>query len=433
MAKQMCDIKPGKGISRGESTEQLRNYKIKDPDAKKYGYFDPTREKLNFEVGRGGVIMDVNKQYPLDQRMKDNLRRRGIKLPSPIHCADGSTKERRTVVFLMLGGNRERMRELAFGDQHVNFERDADNRGVERKEDIERWAVGLYKFIAKKYGEENIISFVVHLDEKNPHVHCAVVPVTERNKISYNAVFGGENEYAAQKFNDIHDMIAEYNKEWGLERGDRIRIAETGARHRTSEEYWQWLTQTCTELEKRKGSLEQDNSALQRQNDFLTHEMNKANIRVKGLARMVENLTKRKESIEEEISSLREEMKKGQMTNDDILLKKAHLDKELEDIEKQLKDKLEKLRVAEEKLDKIALKRIELEKKSDEIERSINRKMPVLEERVLRDVKNQLYDIMSEQTAIRREKVESFGNSLYGDERIKFDNLLEDLANSTEE
>ena len=431
MAKQMCDLKEGKGISRGQSTEHLRNYKVMDPDAKKYGYYDPTRQNLNFEVGRGGVVMPVRKHYAIDQRFKDNLRRRGIEDPNEIKKRKGLEPNRNTIANIMLGGNRERMRELAFGDQQVDYKKGADNRGIERKEDIEKWAVDMYNFIAKKYGEDNIIAFVVHLDEKNPHVHCTVVPVNEKNKISYNQIFGGNKEQARLKFNQLHDEVAEFNRKWGLERGDSVM--ETGAKHRTSEEYWEWLSGQCTELENKKEGLENDNTTLQKQNDFLNREMNKANIRVKGLARMVENLTKRKESIEEEISTLREDIKKGQTTNDDILLKRERLEGELDDIEKQLKDKLEKLRIAEEKLDQIALKRIELERSSDEIQRTINRKMTELEDRVLRDVKNELYDIVGEQMATRREKVENYGNSLYGDNKIKFDNLMEDLAVTTKE
>lgn len=426
--KQMCDVTPATSISRGQSTEHLRNYKVIDPEAKKYGYYDPTRMNLNFEVGRGGKIIPVNKQYPLDQRLKDNLRRRGIRMPQPMHKADGTIKERRIIANMMLGGDRERMRELAFGDQQVDFKKGADNRGIERKENIEKWATGMYNFIAKKYGEDNIIAFVVHLDEKNPHVHCTVLPVNENNKISYNQIFGGSKEKGRIK--SLHNEIALFNREWGLERGDSV--TETGAKHRTSEEYWDWLSQQCTELEKKMANSEKGNQ-LQTQNDFLNHELNKANIRYRGLSRMVENLTRRKEAIEEEISTLREEVKKLQNTGDDMLLKRERLEEELDDIEKKLKDKLEKLRIAEEKLDMIALKRVELENGNDELERAINRKMPVLTDMVLRDVKNELYDIVGEQMATRREKVENYGNSLYGDNRIKFDNLMEDLAVTTKE
>ena len=213
----------------------------------------------------------------------------------------------------------------------------------------------MYDFVAKKYGEDNIIAFVVHLDEKNPHVHCTIVPVNEKNKISYNQMFGGSKEKARMK--SLHDEVAKINRKWGLERGDSV--AETGAKHRTSEEYWDWLSSQCTELEKKMGNSENGNQ-LQAQNDFLNRELNKANIRYRGLSRMVENLMGRKETIEEEISSLREEVKKLQNTGDDILLKRERLEEELDDIEKKLKDKLEKLRIAEEKLDQIALKRIEI-------------------------------------------------------------------------
>ena len=389
MAKQMCDLKEGKGISRGQSTEHLRNYKVMDPDAKKYGYYDPTRQNLNFEVGRGGVVMPVRKNYAIDQRFKDNLRRRGIVDPNEVKMKKGLAPNRNTIANFMLGGNRERMRELAFGNQQVDYKKGADNRGIERKENIEKWATGMYNFIAKKYGEDNIIAFVVHLDEKNPHVHCTVLPVNENNKISYNQIFGGSKEKG--RINSLHDEIALFNREWGLERGNSV--TETGAKHRTSEEYWDWLSQQCTELEKKMANSEKGNQ-LQAQNDFLNHELNKANIRYRGLSRMVENLTRRKEAIEEEISTLREEVKKLQNTGDDMLLKRERLEEELDDIEKKLKDKLEKLRIAEEKLDQIALKRIELEKVNDELESSIYHKKSVLTDVVLRSVKSEIYDIV---------------------------------------
>lgn len=60
------------------------------------------------------------------------------------------------------------MRRLAFGNQNVDFEKGnhPDNSWVKRQEGIEKWAVDVYNFMAKKYGEENIVAFVVHLDEK---------------------------------------------------------------------------------------------------------------------------------------------------------------------------------------------------------------------------------------------------------------------------
>lgn len=39
-----------------------------------------------------------------------------------------------------------------------------------------------YEFMAKRYGEENVISAYVHLDEASPHIHFAFLPVCEDKK-----------------------------------------------------------------------------------------------------------------------------------------------------------------------------------------------------------------------------------------------------------
>ena len=77
------------------------------------------------------------------------------------------------------------MRQLAFGNQEVNFKRGSDNSQVTRCPGIEKWAQDMYHFMADKYGEDNIAAFVVHLDETLPHIHCTLLPITEKNKFSY--------------------------------------------------------------------------------------------------------------------------------------------------------------------------------------------------------------------------------------------------------
>lgn len=39
-----------------------------------------------------------------------------------------------------------------------------------------------YDFMANRYGEENVISAYVHLDETTPHIHFAFIPITEDKK-----------------------------------------------------------------------------------------------------------------------------------------------------------------------------------------------------------------------------------------------------------
>ena len=80
------------------------------------------------------------------------------------------------------------------GNKEVNFKRGSDNSQVTRCPGIEKWAQDMYHFMADKYGEDNIAAFVVHLDETLPHIHCTLLPITEKNKFSYNKFFGGNKE-----------------------------------------------------------------------------------------------------------------------------------------------------------------------------------------------------------------------------------------------
>ena len=274
-------------MTRGQSNEHLRNYKVTDPDAKKYGFYDPTRVHLNFEVTKGGIVTPVNKSYPIDQRFQDICNKRGIKIPEPIKFKDGSTKNRILLADIILGGSRAQMLKIAFGDQHIDLSKGADNSNVTRKEDIEKWAVDQYKLMCKLYGEENIVAFIVHLDEKNPHVHLTLLPEVE-GKISYKKLFvGKDKEEARQKFLYLHDVIAAVNAKWGLDRGDNIK--QTGAKHRSTEEYMLWLRDACNELEQKKDGLSDSVSGLQESLKLLEGEIRKNEIKVKGLTTMINN------------------------------------------------------------------------------------------------------------------------------------------------
>lgn len=48
-----------------------------------------------------------------------------------------------------------------------------------------------YDFFKERYGEENIISAVVHLDERTPHMHLVFVPITKDGRLSSKDIMGG--------------------------------------------------------------------------------------------------------------------------------------------------------------------------------------------------------------------------------------------------
>ena len=48
-----------------------------------------------------------------------------------------------------------------------------------------------FKFIENRYGRDNILSAVVHMDEAHPHMHLVFVPITPDGKLSSKTLMGG--------------------------------------------------------------------------------------------------------------------------------------------------------------------------------------------------------------------------------------------------
>lgn len=119
-AKQVLDVQVSKGITAAQGNEHLRN---RSKEAEQYamskGNYDPTRKHLNFEIVPGGKVRPIDTSRNIPERIADILDRRGIKDPN-----EGLIEPKyRTVVNIIFGGSRERMHELAFGTQKVDFEK----------------------------------------------------------------------------------------------------------------------------------------------------------------------------------------------------------------------------------------------------------------------------------------------------------------------
>lgn len=337
-AKQVMDFRPSKGITTAQSNEHQRRWTEKGWEhAVSVGNYDPTREHLNFEI-KGGKVCPIDKARSIPQRMADNLAARGIKDPNA-----GLDEPRfRTVVNFIFGGSRERMQEIAFGDQMVNLDRGADNSHIERCKDIEEWAKDVYSFVCGKYGEENIAAFIVHLDELNPHVHCTLLPIQD-GKFAYKQIFAGKDKYEfSARMKQLHSDFAEVNRRWGMSRG--ASVTETGAKHRTTEEYRRHLSAECTGIEEQ---IVQHKKAL----SDLKVEISLAERRVKGLTSMVDNLRKAKAEKEHQLSALERSLQSHQGDAAFIVTEKERLEKELASIREKLADKQEKLQVADRQLD----------------------------------------------------------------------------------
>lgn len=355
MNRQVIDIRTSAGVG-DISNEILRRWSEKGYDqAVKEGNYDRSRERLNFEIAKGGKVVPVDKARPLDKRMAEMLASRGIKDPN----IGRENPNIRTAVQFIFSGSHDRMTELAFGNQKVDFEAKCGNENVKRMPEIEQWAKDIYDFVARKFGEENIISFVVHLDETTAHAHCDIVPVNEQGRISYKDVFHGHNKAEYKQFIlQLHNELAEVNRKWGLARGTSKVL--TGAKGHTTESYRRWLNQECISLEERRDNLQK---AL----DELNKELAICEKKQKSFTTMIENLTAQKEQLERELQPLRELQKNGDAISQEIAQKIQNLENRKAFVEEKLAEKEAKLSSTVQEIDNLRQDKEALEQEASEL------------------------------------------------------------------
>ena len=89
-----------------------------------------------------------------------------------------------------------------------------------------------FEFLKDRIGEDNIISAVVHMDEKTPHLHLCFVPLTKDGRLSAKEILG--NKKAMIRWQD--DFYACMAERWPeLERG--TPAVETKRKHLTPQWY----------------------------------------------------------------------------------------------------------------------------------------------------------------------------------------------------
>lgn len=354
--KQVVHFQARKGITKAQSNEHLRDWTEKGwTKANENGRIDRSRQHLNFEIVRGGTIQPVDRSRSIPKMFAQRLKELGLTDPN-----EGLDEPRyRTMADFVISGSHDLLHSLAFADQEVRMDfteanggiEDPEHRGVnahlERKPEIERWAMDMYDVLKARFGEENILSFVVHCDERTPHVHAVVLPLMD-GRIAYKKVFCGEDKYEySRRTSELHDLFAAVNGKWGLERGDSVTVTHT--RHRSSEEYRRDLVGQCSTLEK---EVDEKSATLK----DLKREVFRAQIRVKSLTTMVANLERDRDVIERQLDIIHQSLSDGTVDENGRYgaeRKESALKKKMEDILRKLSDKQEKLKAADEKLEEL--------------------------------------------------------------------------------
>jgi hypothetical protein len=116
------------------------------------------------------------------------------------------------------------------------FTRDSKGHAIDYSDS--QWAKDSLDFLKKTFGEKNIISCTLHQDEKTPHFHAVIVPITSNNHLSAKVLF---NPVTLREYQTGY---AEAMRPHGMERG----VKHSEAVHQPMKQYYGQQVQTADKL-----------------------------------------------------------------------------------------------------------------------------------------------------------------------------------------
>ena len=115
--------------------------------------------------------------------------------------------------------------------------------------EMKEYFIRAFEFLKERIGADNIISAVVHMDEKTPHLHLCFVPLTRDGRLSAKEILG--NKKAMIRWQD--DFYACMAERWPeLERG--TPAVETKRKHLTPQ-WYKKVTAMDAKLEQLEATL----------------------------------------------------------------------------------------------------------------------------------------------------------------------------------
>ena len=209
----VCHLQRGSGNDSGMSCHIER----KDSKGKKYlpANADADRTHLNRELVKfpDGVS---NRTEAIQHRIDTAGLRRKV------------GKNQTKAIRIILTGTHEQMMKIAHGGR------------------LDSWIDANLKWLRDTFGEDNLVSCVLHIDEKTPHLHATVVPIVASERIRRKRE--GEKKYETKsgprlsaddvmrrtKLHEYQNSYAAAMKPFGLQRG----IVGSTAKHQANSEYY---------------------------------------------------------------------------------------------------------------------------------------------------------------------------------------------------
>ena len=104
-----------------------------------------------------------------------------------------------------------------------------------KKNEIKAYFQEALDFIQQHQNPKTIISAVVHMDEKTPHMHLSFVPLTEDGRLSAKEIIGNKKKLTQWQDRFWEHMVKKYSD---LERGERPARPDAAIFHREYSRKW---------------------------------------------------------------------------------------------------------------------------------------------------------------------------------------------------
>lgn len=125
---------------------------------------------------------------------------------------------------IVLTGSHERMKEIE-GNSKM----------------LKAWKEENLKFLVERFGEKNLMRFSLHMDERTPHIHAVLVPITNDGRLNAKEIVGGP-----KGLKELQDQYAKRMEQFGLKRG----LENSAAKHEDVREYYARVNNPTGKLER---------------------------------------------------------------------------------------------------------------------------------------------------------------------------------------
>ncbi len=226
------------------------------------------------------------------------------------------------------------------------------------EEQIDQWAQESLDWAGRQWGKENLVSAVLHLDEKTPHIHLVVVPIvqgvsrrtrTRERELKKKGIKvpGGTRNSDVNRLcaNDLvtRPLLSSYHTSYAKEVGAKYGLergvwAEPGSRkrHQSSIEYNRQLKRQELEEWDMLASLVEDNEDMMNRLDQADVDLQNAQRQLDIINESLAQAEKRKEQVHKELEEeekflkeakdiLNEVIRRGRAVEDEIQERESYI------------------------------------------------------------------------------------------------------------